>query len=372
MNIEVLKKEISEVYQTPILHQTAFWSEVKSNLGVKSKAFEFKIRNSDLYTNTGGRSYTVSDFLVLIQQLSKESTIAYVPYGPEIEPSEENQGRFLEELSEIVRSYLPSNCIALRYDLNWQSHWGKDDFCDDEGKWMGPPQPNYQEFHFNYNTINWNFKKANTDILPVNTIFIDLQPDVNTILSKMKAKTRYNINLALRKGVVVKEVGMDKLHVWYNLYRDTTYRNNIFLNDIDYFQTVLASKAENTSSPAIVKLLLAELNGEPVSAMFLVITDHRATYLYGASSSAHRNSMSTYALQWEAIRIAKTYGCTEYDMFGIPPNSNPSHPMHGLYQFKIGFGGELYHQMGCWDYPFEKDKYALFQAYEMNSKGYHL
>ena len=35
MNIEVLKKEITEVYQTPILHQTAFWSEVKSNLGVK-------------------------------------------------------------------------------------------------------------------------------------------------------------------------------------------------------------------------------------------------------------------------------------------------------------------------------------------------
>ena len=51
--------------------------------------------------------------------------------------------------------------------------------------------------------------------------------------------------------------------------------------------------------------------------MFLTITDQRATYLYGASSSENRDSMSTYALQFEAIRRAKALGATEYDMFGM-------------------------------------------------------
>jgi lipid II:glycine glycyltransferase (peptidoglycan interpeptide bridge formation enzyme) len=46
--------------------------------------------------------------------------------------------------------------------------------------------------------------------------------------------------------------------------------------------------------------------------------------------------------------------CCEYDMFGITPDSNPTHPMHGLYKFKHGFGGDIYHQLGCWDYPLDE------------------
>ena len=61
--------------------------------------------------------------------------------------------------------------------------------------------------------------------------------------------------------------------------------------------------------------------------------------------------MPTYALQWEAIRRAKAAGCLEYDMFGVAPQPDPTHPMYGLWKFKHGFGGEIFHQLGCWDYP---------------------
>lgn len=372
MTIDVIKKETRDVYHTPIVQQTAFWSEVKQQQGVVSAAFDFKVRNSDLYTGTGGRSYTHADFLLLLQSLNSEDSVAYVPYGPEIEPSEENQGRFLEELSEILRSHLPSECVAIRYDLNWRSHWDTSDNYDHSGRWIGPPEKIYQEFQLNYNTIESNLRRANSDILPANTVFVDLHQSHESILARMRPKTRYNILLSKRKGVKVHRVGLENISVWYALYEETARRNNIYLNDITYFATVLATHADHTASPATVELLFAELNGEPLAAMFLVMSEHRATYLYGASSSNHRNSMPTYALQWEAICIAKSSGCVEYDMFGVSPGPDPSHPMYGLYKFKIGFGGELYHQMGCWDYPLNKDKYALFQASEMNSQGYHL
>ena len=75
-----------------------------------------------------------------------------------------------------------------------------------------------------------------------------------------------------------------------------------------------------------------------------------------------RNVMPTYALQWRAMQISKARKCLEYDMFGIAPNPDTSHPMYGLYKFKQGFGGNIFHQLGCWDYPIDNDKYSYFAA----------
>lgn len=371
MRIDVCKKEIRDINDTPIVQQTAFWSEVKTCQGLNTMAFDFKVRNRDIYTQVGGYAYTDADFLVLQQPLNSTQSIAYVPYGPEIEPSEENQGVFLEELSEIIRSYLPRECVAIRYDLNWRSHWCEDDNYDERGVWNGAPEKQYQEFQLNYGTINWNLRKSNMDILPSTTIFMDLSLSEEDLLKHMKPKTRYNILLAERKGVRVYRTGIDKIDVWYKLYQETALRNGLYINKPEYFTSVLSARADDTSSPATVELLVAEHDGEPLAAMFLILSGHRGTYLYGASSSAKRNYMPTYAMQWEAIKIAKAYGCTEYDMFGVSPGPDKSHPMYGLYRFKTGFGGELFHHLGCWDYPLDEDSYKLFQISEMGIQGYY-
>lgn len=371
MTLEIEPKEVVDAYSTPIVQQTSFWSKVKQRHGIESCAFEFKVKNSELYLNVGGFSYTQADFILFFEYLNSEDYIAYLPYGPEIEPSEENQGCFLEELSESLRSYLPKHCIALRYDLNWESHWCKEDDFDQNGVWRGSPAKTFQELRLNYGTCNWNLKKSNSNILPANTILIDLREKEEQILARMKPKTRYNINLSQRKGVEVRTVGIEGLEVWYQLYCETAIRNGLHTNSLDYFKTVFTSKLDQNIDDVQVKLLIAYADDQPLAAMFLVLSSHRATYLYGASSSEHRNLMPTYALQWKAIQIAKTNACTEYDLFGVAPRPEPSHPMYGLYKFKQGFGGQIYHQLGCWDYPLEQEKYAVFQAYEMNRQGYY-
>lgn len=82
--------------------------------------------------------------------------------------------------------------------------------------------------------------------------------------------------------------------------------------------------------------------------------------------------MPTYAMQWKAMQLAKAAGCTEYDLFGIAPNPDPEHPMYGLYKFKAGFGGEIFHQLGCWDYPLDFSQFDPFRAVELCSKGYYI
>ncbi|MEG2281738.1 MAG: peptidoglycan bridge formation glycyltransferase FemA/FemB family protein [Rikenellaceae bacterium] len=371
MELSIEKKSIIDVYDTPIIQQTSFWSHVKQKQGLQSFAFDYKARNSDLYLSVGGYSYTRADFLLFLEYVNSNDCIAYVPYGPEVEPSEENQGIFLEELSESLRSYLPKDCIAIRYDLNWRSHWGKESDYSEDGTWLGAPEKKYQEFKLNFDTRNGNLLKSNSDILPANTIIIDLNASEQEIMSRMKPKTRYNIGLAKRKGVEVRIGTIDDLQIWYDLYVATAQRNGLHINDIKYFHSVFAAKMEKQNLPVHVKLLIASVDNVPLSAMFLLISSHRATYLYGASSGM-RNFMPTYAMQWEAIQIAKAYGCSEYDMFGVAPDAEPSHPMYGLYKFKKGFGGSVFHQMGCWDYPLKNESFHLLQASEMSRQGYYL
>jgi lipid II:glycine glycyltransferase (peptidoglycan interpeptide bridge formation enzyme) len=362
------KKSRRELFKTPIVQQTAFWSEVKKNLGNEPLAFDFTVRA--VAPDNGLKAAATSDILVLISNVGTDSSIAYVPYGPEYEPLPEEQGIFLEELSECIREFLPKNCLMIRYDLFWESLWAKDADHYDGDRWLGPPDKDIQELRFNFQTIKWNLKKSGTNNLPSSTVFLDLTRDLSSIKMAMKPKTRYNTELAIRRGVYVIET--ENLETWYDLYRETALRNGLYLHSIDYFRSVLNIHSDNTRSPAEVILLVAMHDRQPLAAMFLVISGSRATYLYGASSSQKRNFMAPYALQWQAIKIAKEKNCTEYDMFGVSPQPNPSHPLFGLYRFKTGFGGKVYHTLGCWDYPFDEQTYRLFSLSELTSQGYHI
>ena len=49
MLLNVQPKKLDEVLATPVLQQTAFWSEVKRLTGVESMAFDFKVDANRFY-----------------------------------------------------------------------------------------------------------------------------------------------------------------------------------------------------------------------------------------------------------------------------------------------------------------------------------
>src|SRR5574344_573668 len=93
---DVQRKEIDELYKTSIVQQTAFWSIVKRKVGWQSMALNFKSYNSQLFHNVSNDRAITSDLLVIIQQINHTDSIAYVPYGPELEsfPQKESQRVF--------------------------------------------------------------------------------------------------------------------------------------------------------------------------------------------------------------------------------------------------------------------------------------
>jgi lipid II:glycine glycyltransferase (peptidoglycan interpeptide bridge formation enzyme) len=111
-------------------------------------------------------------------------------------------------------------------------------------------------------------------------------------------------------------------------------------------------------------LYTAEHEGDTIAAIVVLFRGKQATYLYGASSNLKRSLMAPYALQWRAMQDAKALGCTQYDLYGIPPDENPDHPMAGLYRYKTGFGGRIIRRPGSWDYPYKPALCALFSGAE--------
>jgi lipid II:glycine glycyltransferase (peptidoglycan interpeptide bridge formation enzyme) len=185
----------------------------------------------------------------------------------------------------------------------------------------------------------------------------------------MKSKWRYNISLAAKKGVQVACVsagddgGADKVEIFYKLLTETAERDGIAVHSFEYYKTLFElceEKGKNTK----IRLYAAVHENDTLAAIVVLTRAPYATYLYGASSNVKRNLMAPYALQWQAMRDAKEAGCRYYDLFGIPPDDNPNHPMAGLYLFKTGFGGKIIHRPGSWDYTYKPLIYALFNIAE--------
>jgi hypothetical protein len=377
MQVSVRPKHTRHIEPGYSLQQTAFWGLLKKHQGRRTRAFDIvaehpedallpKIKRQGPAMPEEAPEGPGSDLLLLLRRVGTDAEIAYVPAGPELLPEEDRRGRWLEKLSERLRPHLPENCICIRYDLPWESPWAADKsrYTDDR-VWLGKPRMGVREMRMNFDTRRWNLRKAPTDLLPADTVLLDLRAGREQLLKRMKPKTRYNIRLSARKGVCVRERGLADLPAWYAIYRETARRHGMTINSEDYFRAVLEVHANGSASPARTHLLMAEIGDKPVAGIILAIAAGRATYLYGASSRRSRSSMATYALQWAAICKARDAGCRDYDLFGTAPAPDPHHPMYGLYRFKTGFGGRMLHRQGCWDYPLDHASYDLYRASEM-------
>ncbi len=189
-----------------------------------------------------------------------------------------------------------------------------------------------------------------------NTLTLDLTADEELLLAGMKQKTRYNIRLAGRKGVTVREGGVEDLKLLYQMYAETSLRDGFVIRPEAYYREAWGSfMGQGNAVPFI-----AEVEGEAVAALIAYRFGETAYYLYGMSRDAHREKMPNYLLQWEAIRWARRMGCRSYDFWGAPHEIKEGQSMYGVYRFKQGFGAEVVKTPGAWDFPLRPALYKLY------------
>lgn len=212
------------------------------------------------------------------------------------------------------------------------------------------------------------------NVQPRRTLVVDLSGTEEEVLARMKQKTRYNIRLAARKGVVVREGAEADLPTFHRLMALTGTRNRFGVHAPAYYERAFWLFVPR----GWARLLLAEVDGEPVAALMAFALGRRSWYFYGASGDAHREKMPTYLLQWEAMRWARSLGCTEYDLWGVPDADREQLEteftrrrggLWGVYRFKRGFGGRLVRTVGAWDRPLRPLFYRLYTLAARHRSG---
>lgn len=350
MEIELEKKPVSRLVPTDIVFQTPFWAAVKSSLGWRTLAFDFSFAGKE------------GDVLLLQRQMADHGNLVYVPQGPEALPDEEARGVFLESLANHVRGILGDSTRIVRFDLPWRSPY--QDVAETSGLTDYRPETRVREMRMNFGTQTWNLRAAPSDVFAPVTMVIDLAPDLDDILSGMKPKTRYNIRLSERRGVVVKRMPVEFLPAFHRMYVQTASRDGFPVPSIEHLEALFRA-ADPAIDDVDVQMFCAFKDDELLAGAIIAFSEKCAIYLHGASYAMMRDHMASYAVQWAVVTYAKAYGCTWYDMFGVSPQGYEGHPLSGVRRFKSGFGGHIVQREGTWDYPFDPDLYSGFTFGEL-------
>jgi lipid II:glycine glycyltransferase (peptidoglycan interpeptide bridge formation enzyme) len=196
-------------------------------------------------------------------------------------------------------------------------------------------------------------------LFPDWTMIVDLNKTEDELMAQMKQKTRYNVRLAQKKGVTVREESNDAgFEIFIKLYMETCRRQGYFGHTYSYHKTIW-----DTFKDSNAHILIAYFNEIPVAAFELFSFHDVLYYPYGGTSVEYRNTMAANLLMWETIKLGKKLNASVFDMWGsAPPDYNDSHGYAGFTRFKEGYGAEFTELVGSYDLLCNPTLYNLYNG----------
>jgi len=167
--------------------------------------------------------------------------------------------------------------------------------------------------------------------------------DEETLLARFHSKTRYNIRLAQRRGVIIRQGETSELEVFRNMMSETAQRDGFSAKSVVFYKDLLDCFGEDA------RLLFAEREGKILAGAIQITQGQTSWYVYGCSFNEGREHMPNYLMQWEMIRYALEKGCGVYDFRGVEGDPVPENPHFGLHRFKQGFDAKFVAYAGQMD-----------------------
>lgn len=305
------------------LFQTYEWGEVQEGLGGRPR----RIAAVDDQGLVGALQLFVFD--------TGSRTFAYVPRGPVCDPDD----------AELTGLLIDAALVA--------SHDAGADFVRLEPQWTFTASRADQ-------LVTRGWTPTSQSIMLPRTILVNLQPDPESIWSRLRSNTRNRIRLAEKLGVEVRVGGTDDVPAFIRLATETAERQGLRR---DARQYDLAWRYFGATDD--LRVYLARGDGVDLAGVMVFACGSNATYLWGGSAGSPeaRRFNPNQLLHWTAMRWARARGCTTYDLHGIPDHdeavleaeySRQTGGTWNLYRFKRGFGGRVHRHLGTYDWVFRR------------------
>ena len=317
MVTKILNDKDKEKYDSLITHpvQTWNWGEFQTTQG-------HKIYRFGVFDN---KDKMISAYSVSFHKIPKTKfSIGTILRGPDIADA------MLDEVTKIAKQ---ENAIFVKFE---------------------PDIINKKLGHFR------NLKKSPKNAFYPYTFLVDLTKTEDQLLDSMHPKTRYNIRIANRHGVEIKEETNDKgFEIYLKILFDTTKRQGFYLHTQKYHRD-LWKKLKDTG---MVHIMLASYQNQVLSAFMIFNVGDKLFYPYGASLDTNRQVMAPTLLMWEVIKLGKELKCTTFDMWGcLGPNAKETENGFGFHRFKQGYGGQLVEYVGTYDLVINPLFYKIYNS----------
>ena len=245
-------------------------------------------------------------------------SIMYAPRGPVCNPDDEKSFKeLIKKADELAKEY---KSFMLKMDPDILA-------SNNEFKNMA------KKYGFK---IEEKIKNVNTLLQPRFVFRLDIKGKTkDEVFASFHSKTRYNIRLATKKGVTIREGKREDLQQFQDILETTGTRDGFYIRNKEYFE-----KLYDSFDSKHLKLVFADYQGKPIACVLNIFYGNKEWYLYGGSLNEHRNVMSTYLLQWEMIKQAIERNMDCYDFRGVCA-TDATHYNEGLYRFKKGFNADF-------------------------------
>ncbi|NBK97109.1 MAG: peptidoglycan bridge formation glycyltransferase FemA/FemB family protein [Erysipelotrichia bacterium] len=234
--------------------------------------------------------------------------------------------------------------------------------------------------------------------------------DETQILNEMSQKTRNQVFATQRKGIHVRTLKLEEMHIFNEMMKHTANRRHFesrddafytrlykYMQDVmvvkvaqmhvdEYLQHLQNSKIEMDQELASLQAVLKEkpnnrrslkrvkaiendyvVNEEnikkantlqaeygnviPMASSFFVTYGKEIFYLYSAAYDKFLKFTPSVALQWDMISYGLKHGYERYNFYGISGNFDKEDEGYGVYQFKRGFNGYVEELLGVFEKP---------------------
>lgn len=318
--------------------QSWAWGDFRSQMGIKVE--RIGIFEKDKLTSGYQVTFHQIPFLPF--------TIGYFPKGPEIN----------EEMINVLKDLgHKHNAIYIQIEPNIYKLDNKNVRQEDSKNFL--INENSDNSLNVFQSLNLSvLKKSHHPLFTKYTFVLDLTKSEADLLEDMHPKARYNIKVATKHDVKIKEDNSDEAFENYlKLEAETTNRQKFYAHSENYHRQMweIMKKAE------IAKLWTASIGNETLAAWIVFVWKDTIYYPYGASSRNQREAMAPNLLLWEIAKWGKQNGYKQFDLWGaIGPNPNPNDPWYGFHRFKAGYNPELIEFIGSFDLIINPFLYKLY------------